>query len=75
MKGEDKDTGILAKLKAEPLALFLGLVLPLTLIFAAVLAIHLQLLHEWKHGSSPHLPQLLQATMVITDREAKTQGR
>ncbi|GFQ74371.1 uncharacterized protein TNCT_544861 [Trichonephila clavata] len=36
MKEGEKDTGLLAKLKAEPIAVFLGLVLPLTLIFAAV---------------------------------------
>ncbi|GFT83374.1 uncharacterized protein NPIL_699391 [Nephila pilipes] len=36
MKDGEKETGLIAKLKAEPIAVFLSLVLPLTLIFAAV---------------------------------------
>ncbi|CAL1267229.1 unnamed protein product [Larinioides sclopetarius] len=36
MKDDGKETGFLAKLKAEPVAVFLGIVLPLTLILAAV---------------------------------------
>ncbi|GBN21381.1 hypothetical protein AVEN_138945-1 [Araneus ventricosus] len=36
MKDDGKEAGFLAKLKAEPIAVFLGIVLPLTLILAAV---------------------------------------